>query len=473
MVDIYKPIELLVPEEEKLKSINLLEYDLYSRFSNVIKVDPSVNRKLVSFQANKQKPLFRWYKFKEAFSSELIESLFSRYGIKSGTILDPFAGSGTSLFTASTLGINADGIELLPLAQELIQDRLLSQYLLSDEEIKFIANWIEKKEWEKTSFTKAIPTLRITEKAYPAENQLLIEKYLYLIQQLPKNIYNILFLALLCVLENVSYTRKDGQYLRWDSRAKRANQTKRTFTKTSILDFSPAIYSKVKEIITDTQNLRNQNKKTTEGLVRLFRGSNLNLLPELKANSYSAIITSPPYCNRYDYTRTYALELALLGLNDDDVISLRQQMMSSTVENRQKDLLGINKHWEDALGAVNNQIFLQTILIYLEEQRIIGNLNNSGIPRMVRGYFEEMSCIIYECFRVLKPGGLMFMVNDNVRFAGISIPVDLLLSDIAQTLGFSIESILVLPEKQGNSSQQMGKHGKDSLRKCIYVWRKP
>ena len=62
---------------------------------------------------------------------------------------------------------------------------------------------------------------------------------------------------------------------------------------------------------------------------------------------------------------------------------------------------------------------------------------------MVRGYFYEMACVIAECERVLKPGARLFMVNDNVRYAGASISVDMILSDIAEKLGFSVEHILV------------------------------
>ncbi len=99
-------------------------------------------------------------------------------------------------------------------------------------------------------------------------------------------------------------------------------------------------------------------------------------------------------------------------------------------------------------------------------------LNNHGIPRMVRGYFYEMACVIAECSRVMKPNAPLFMVNDNVRFAGASISVDMILSDIAQKPGFHVENILVLPNGKGNSSQQMGKHGRELLRKYVCVWRK-
>ena len=125
-----------------------------------------------------------------------------------------------------------------------------------------------------------------------------------------------------------------------------------------------------------------------------------------------------------------------------------------------------------AIEAANSQELLQAILKYLDDQKAQGILNNNGIPRMVRGYFYEMACIIAESARVLKPNAPLIMVNDNVRYAGASISVDLILSDIAEKMGFCLENILVLPGDKGNSSQQMGRHGRESLRKCVYVWRK-
>jgi hypothetical protein len=64
------------------------------------------------------------------------------------------------------------------------------------------------------------------------------------------------------------------------------------------------------------------------------------------------------------------------------------------------------------------------------------------------------------------------MVNDNVRYAGAGISVDIILSEIAEQLGFKANHILVLPNGKGNSSQQMGAHGREVLRKCVYVWQK-
>ncbi|MBI4569924.1 MAG: hypothetical protein HY719_16145 [Planctomycetes bacterium] len=66
------------------------------------------------------------------------------------------------------------------------------------------------------------------------------------------------------------------------------------------------------------------------------------------------MITSPPYCNRYDSTRTYALELALLGVNEADLSALRQAMITCTVENRTKHLFSSHSSsWGSAINAAD------------------------------------------------------------------------------------------------------------------------
>jgi len=455
-------------------TIQQLDEQLLQRYRGKFVVDPSLSRLLVSFQANKTRPVYRWYKYKEAFSASLVEYLFHKYGIASGRILDPFAGSGTALFAASSLGMDADGIELLPIGHEIVTAKRILDAEFTPEDFDRLRQWVEWRPWEKSTIRCPLPELRITRRAYPETTKEAIEKYLGACQHENKRVQTVLRFALLCVLESISYTRKDGQYLRWDHRSGRT-QGKKRFDKGPIPSFAQAISEKIREILADAAPTAPTGLFPTErvaGEIRLYNGSCLHILPTLSDNRYDAIITSPPYCNRYDYTRTYALELALLGTNEQGLAKLRQEMLSCTVENRAKDLLTINPRWTSALAAADEQSLLQTILKYLDGQKAQGALNNNGIPRMVRGYFYEMACVIFECARVLKPHAVLFMVNDNVRYAGAGISVDMILSDIAETLGFQVENILVLPSGKGNSSQQMGEHGRQVLRKCVYVWRK-
>jgi len=461
--------------KEALGKIEHLDCCLVSRFNFVS--SPALTRSLVSFQASKSEPLYRWYKYKEAFSASLVESLLEKYGITSGRLLDPFAGSGTALFAASQLGMHAAGIELLPIGQEIIATSNLLRMNLTKADIATLQHWASVRPWQHASKKQTFLELRITSGAYPPETKKSIEKYIGAWQGENKRVQAILRFALLCILESISYTRKDGQYLRWDYRSGRT-QGKIPFDKGRILDFDTVLCAKINEILFDIHGMQQQKtlfptRSLRRGEVVLHSGSCLDHLAHFSDNSFDVVFTSPPYCNRYDYTRTYALELALLGIDEQGLIQLRQRMLSCTVENRTKDVLGINPQWASAVAAVDSQELLQAILGYIEEQRTQGKLNNSGIPRMVRGYFYEMACVMAECLRVMIPGARLFMVNDNVRYAGVSISVDAILSDIARKLGFAIESILVLPGNKGNSSQQMGEHGREPLRKCVYVWQKP
>jgi len=455
--------------------IEKLNHAAETRWGDKLHVDNLLTRALVSFQGNKNKAVYRWFKYKEAFSAGLVEHLLSRYRIPSGIVLDPFAGIGTALFAAGGLGMKAEGIELLPIGQTIITMKQLIDWELTDADVGRLAAWRDKRPWLRSKASMPINELRITRGAYPAETLKAMKQFLAASQKEGERVKNILFFALLCILESISCTRKDGQYLRWDYRSGR-RQGNKVFDKGDILSFEKAIADKLNEIVTDLRSsdfpedlFATTRSKTA---LKLHTGSCLVILPKLTAESYDCLITSPPYCNRYDYTRTYALELAMLGVDEEGLLKLRQEMLSCTVENRAKNLLALNPEWKPAIAAADKQPLLRSILDYLTSQKELDLLNNDGIPRMVRGYFYEMACVIFESARVLKRGAFLMMVNDNVRYAGASISVDIILSEIAEQLGFKAKQILVLPNGKGNSSQQMGAHGREVLRKCVYIWQK-
>ena len=464
-------------EASKLEKISTYDEELYKKYSSIISVDKTLTRQLVSFQANKKRGYYRWYKYKEGFSADLVEKYIRARKHPSKKLLDPFAGSGTALFVASEMGVDSLGIELLPIGQELIGTRnvLLNEFKTDD--FKTIENWIKRKPWQKSKDTQDFNELKITAKAYPPETVTQIKKYLYCLSQESSKVQKVLFFALLCILENISYTRKDGQYLRWDQRSGRGYGAI-PFDKGNIAEFDKEIVLKLDEINSDSKgetflDLFSSIKQPIKpGSIDILKGSCLDILPALQESDFDMVITSPPYCNRYDYTRTYALELAMLSIDETELSKLRQAMVSCTVENRPKDLESINPKWKAAVDAANSNKLLQAIIEYLEFKKANKTINNNGIPRMVKGYFYEMACVISELFRILNKSGQVIMVNDNVRYAGASVSVDLILSKIAEDIGFKIENIAVLPNGKGNSSQQMGVHGREALRKCVYIWSK-
>ncbi len=463
-----------------LETIDSANLALSAKFADIVEINHDLKRTLVSFQANKKTPFYRWFKFKEGYSSSLVEYILRRLHIDQGQLIDPFAGSGTSLFVATEHGIDSVGIELLPIGQEIVEVRKIIQNTDIPSLLGVLHKWIDIKPWLQETKCAALNYLTITRGAYPKNTEAFIGRYVKATENETNECHRrILSFALLCILEEISYTRKDGQYLRWDYRSGRG-EGKNEFNKGEIKEFNAAITTKLTQMADDITGDNGtlfdlSFPSLNKGNVIIQAGSCLNILKDIHNDSFDILITSPPYCNRYDYTRTYALELALLGVGEKEIRELRQAMMSCTVENKDKDNLDTmfsKGLYQKAKYAFDAQGQLQNILAYLEQKKETKELNNPGISRMVKNYFFELSLIIFESARVLKKGAPLVMVNDNVRYAGANIPVDLILSDIARSADLHIEKIWVLPTGKGNSSQQMGVHGREELRKCVYIWRK-
>ncbi len=453
---------------------------LYQRYADTLEVVPLLTRSLVSFQANKNTPFYRWFKYREGFSSELVQhflSLFKPERKRVPRVLDPFAGAGTTLTTSTKAGWQATGIELLPVGLSAIRARLVADSVDIDA-FKF-----EIRRLENFSFGSAsasgykFPHIRITAGAFPTETEQALSGFMSFLDSInDQGVRSLFHFACLSILEDISYTRKDGQYLRWDSRCSRSLNAK--FSKGKIYDFRQAITAQLGLMLED---IKRRNGGTFAGNVRLIEGSSLIELPTLEPSYFDLVLTSPPYCNRYDYTRTYALELAFLNHTDDDVKRLRQTLLSATIENKSKKhwlveryaTLGLEKRSSRAINTFVDHEALQEVLRVLYAARDAGTLNNNNIPNLVENYFFEMSFVIHELARVLAPGGHVVMVNDNVQYHGEEVPVDLILSDFANSAGLTVQRIWVLPKGKGNSSQQMGVHGRNELRKCVYVWAKP
>jgi hypothetical protein len=467
---------------DMLSQIDGADRDLMSRFTPKLRINRDLDRSLVSFQGNREEIGHRWCKFREGFSASLIRYVIAKTGIDKGKVLDPFAGSGTTLVVAAELGLDAVGIELLPSSAEIV--RVRSEVLSADK--SWLANQVRRtiveRKWTQPGERQPFSHLRITEDAFPEENERQLGRFLFeAVSETNPLLSSLLRFAAMCVLEEISFTRKDGQYLRWDYRSGRGFATKR-FDKGQIQDFDEAIRGKLEQIADDIEGREAQPslfspepKSPNRGKIELQLGSCLDIVPKMEPDSIDGLVTSPPYCNRYDYTRTYALELAMLGVGEDGVRELRQRMLSCTVENRDKFDLKVRfgeENFRAATKAIESQQMLGLVLNYLDICRHDRTINNPGIVRMVKNYFFELALLIFASAKVLKHNAPFVMVNDNVRYEGAHVPVDLILSDIAEQAGFGVDAIWVLPRGKGNSSQQMGLHGRQEIRKCVYVWRK-
>lgn len=474
-------------QKERLKAEN--------KYRDILELTDKFNRQSVSFQLSKKDTLHGWLKYKEGFSANLVNTFLKDYGIIAGSnVLDPFMGSGTTALVCQMNGINSVGYDIMPISTVAIEAKQnIMRYNIN--EIKTLVKNFGM-QFLPEQYNERTPYIRITDTAYPENN----EKWLQFSKEwIEKSDYSdeaksLFKLCTINSLEECSYTSKKGQYLGWDSRSKKVTEAnrqriekgKKPFPKChfreNIGDVKNTILKELKKVLVDIENIQSDYHDYPRSSITYKESSALFELPKMQGNYIDCVITSPPYCNRYDYTRTYALELVFLGIDTEEKMKqMRQSLLSCTVESKpKKEMLmtfyreiGETNRCSYIEKVINENPVLNEVIDALEKRNNMGELNNNGVIRMVKGYFSDLTFIFAELFRVCKSGARVVFVNDNVRYGGEVIPVDYLCTSLAEDLGFIPEKVYCLRQQKGNSSQQMAKYGRVALRKSITIWRKP
>jgi len=184
----------------------------------------------------------------------------------------------------------------------------------------------------------------------------------------------------------------------------------------------------------------------------------------LHARSIDAVITSPPYPNEKDYTRTTRLESVLLGFmhNKMDLKSLKYRLVRSNTRNVYKG------DGDDVFVADNVEI--QRIATEIERRRIeMGK--TSGFERMyarvTRLYFGGMARHLAALREVLRPGAyLAYVVGDQASYLRVMIRTGKLLADIAKSLGYELVKIDLFRTRLATATREQ-------LREEVIVLRWP
>jgi DNA methylase len=411
---------------------------LEDRYADFLSERPDY-RQLVTYVPNKTIPIHNWFKFKEGFSRQLVVNLLAKFGLENGaTVYDPFAGCGTTLLACKEKGVAVIGTDMLPVAvfvsQVKITDWPNCDTLLHAVEKLFAISF-------KTP-ALTLPQIRIIDLAFPIDIQEQILFFKEQIDSFERPIRDFLMLGLLTILESISHTSKDGQFLRLVDKP--------------LPDVRDALRKVLMAMISDLSVMSAFKAKAKVGTKVMIGDARQLCLPKSFHGNVDAIITSPPYLNRYDYSRSYALELCLLSVKShQDMVAVRHSLLRSHIESRVHENKNINL---PALGEILAQLHQK-------------ELNNDRVPIMVQGYFEDMNAVIKNMSTYLKPGGKVALVVANAQFAGESIPTDLLLSELATEHGLETEEIWITRYK-GNSSQQMAIYGRRPVRESIVFWKK-
>ncbi|RMH22552.1 MAG: hypothetical protein D6696_03130 [Acidobacteria bacterium] len=389
----------------------------------------------------KNEPIHRWFYFQHSFSPQLVDLLFDRWQVTRGSVVvDPFVGAGTTLVCAKQRGVESVGVDVSPLAV-LASNAKIATYDVTSlvDALSTVARFV------RSNGTVDLSRPQRLQRAFTdAEFDVLFRlRRAILRQKMPER--DLLLLALLRTQREISRAVPDGGWFRW--RERRSSET--------------TIWPRFKRWV--EQWLRDLSARPPAAVhCRACTGDARRLGDVLAGASgrrqrCRAIVTSPPYPNRHDYSRIFQIELLTLGVTEGEIRHLRQTSLRSHVEARpparSPQPRAHAAPWADLLASIP-----------------VDGVD-SRVKSMLEGYFEDMHAVLRSCWDALTPGGKMALVVGNVRHGGVMIPVDELLTSLAQNLGFSFEAGWVA-RLRGNSAQQMGRFGRRPARESVLLFEK-
>jgi DNA modification methylase len=146
------------------------------------------------------------------------------------------------------------------------------------------------------------------------------------------------------------------------------------------------------------------------------------------------IITSPPYPQEHDYTRTTRVELVLLDYieNMDDLRNMKKGMLRASTRN----VYSVDNDYQHVTKFKS-----VTELVDKIDRRVKETKGTSGFEKLyaklVGEYFGGMYRSLQEMFKVLKEGGTAaILVGDSHAFKMTHIETAKVLGEFALEIGF-------------------------------------
>jgi DNA modification methylase len=396
-----------------------------------------------------------WYRFVLSFPPHLVRDYLEKFEItKRQTVLDPFCGTGTTLVECKKLQIASVGVEANPMAH--FASEVKTDWSPEPRDLLRHADRIAddvRVTLEADGFYESLELFELPKNGRPL-NTLSEEKQKLL---LTDSISPVPLHKTLALLERIGRGRNSRS-----GKHELLAVAKALTCAISNLHFGPEVgvgkpkldapvvsawLDNVKSIADDLGVHRENFVKTT-----VHHADSRDLLKVLRPNSIDAIITSPPYPNEKDYTRTTRLESVLLGFisTKDDLRRLKQGLVRSNTRNVYK------QDQDDAF--INDNSKIQAIANEIERRRIeLGK--TSGFERMyarvTKLYFGGMKKHLADLKRILRPGAqLAYVVGDQASYLQVMIRTGELLAEIAESMGYEVVNIDLFRTRRATATRE-------------------
>jgi hypothetical protein len=412
-----------------------------------------------------------WYRFVLSYPPHLVRSYVQRFGLTSRSlVLDPFCGTGTTLVECKKLGIPSIGIEANPMAAFASHVKVswnVDHVGLLEHARRIGELTIEKLESQNLDDVGSLPLFSKRRNGNSNLLTLPAEKA----ELLLKGSISPLPLHKTLVLLEMLGKHRDERYCAHE----RLALAKAIVFGISNLEFGPEVgvgpakndASVVASWLRNVTVIHDDLQKLRAGAsipATVQQGDSRTELDCVKTGLVDAVITSPPYPNEKEYTRTTRLESVLLGLINSkwDLRLLKQCLVRSNTRGVYKD------DHDDTFVAQHARI--QKIATDIENRRIeLGK--TSGFERLyarvTKLYFGGMARHLGHLRKGLRPGAwLAYVVGDQASYLRVMIRTGQLLGEIAESLGYEVERIDLFRTRLATATREQ-------LREEVVVLRWP
>ena len=388
----------------------------------------------------------RWYSVKEGFSPNLVEQAILGEDVKKGAVIfDPFSGSGTVPLTGALGGFKASAFEVNPFLRFLSAAKLSNcnsrdfaeaakRVLKACEKprkspLEGFSTFTEGNRWNRWLFPT--PVIRSFESGFQA------------IQDVDGKAAALLKLALIGGAMDCCNAERDGKCLRygkdWTENQATASRFRESFVKRATM------------ISEDLQAapIASKGARILEGDSRvLIRGK------VKEEEKFRICVTSPPYLNSFDYSDVYRPELFLGRFVDTNSTLMKVRL--KTVRSH------IQANWVAPSRSDFGAIYSECVK---DLRDVAPELWSEKIPLMVQAYFEDMEGILRGLKARSAPESSVWLVVSTSAYAGVEVPVDLIIAEVAQRCGWFLREVGVL--RYLRSASQHFKHVRDEERRSV------
>lgn len=406
-----------------------------------------------------------WYRFVLSFPPHLVRRYIQDFGLShEHTILDPFCGTGTTLVESKIGRIAAVGLEANPIAHfasSVKVDWTVDPELLiaksceiADAAFRVLRSQgiddsqpfeRKPKDIQLQTLDDQVADLLLTNSISP----LPLHKTLVLLECMQQHREETFYRHALLALANTLVYKISN--LRFGPEVGIGK----------IKCDSPVIAAWLSEIEKIARDLRRvRGGFSPEAQVYLADAREIGQI--IPPHSIDGVITSPPYPNEKDYTRTTRLESVLLGFikTKADLRELKKRLVRSNTR-------GVYKEDDDD-AWISEHKKIQHIAAAIERRRKeLGK--DSGFEklygRVTKLYFGGMARHLAELRQVLRPDAqLAYVVGDQASYLRVMIRTGNLLAEIAEALGYEVVRIDLFRTRLATAT-------KEQLREEVVVLR--